>query len=262
MQLVLVLFSVNICITCHGMQSEMPQLVHKKRSRSSLYLDIPLSIHKKTYFAQLGARLEQDDYFSCGYRTLFHAHCFEEALAKAMERSMPLEEFLDNFLKNEQTLHDLTSQMLTYIQDKYPKHDLSKGIASNHLMNFVRKRLPKLKSKIKHISLKKKDDIYSLEWKETGQNIHDSKRFHDYLTSLEKPYHSCHFACFLPSDTNHWALASIITNMNNAAKLYFIDSNNNQLCDKPDMKFVVEQLLVYVEKINQNNNNYMKLKKN
>lgn len=232
-----------------------PQIVSKKRENESLYNAIPESFKKqRTPLVYYKARLEQADSFSCGYRTLFHADCLERALQRAVNQRNCIENHLEQFLKNEEHLKMITLYLQTDIEKNEPLRDLKKGTTYIQLLGFVKAYLPLLNGKILPIFLTRNNEITI---KQSVTNIEiplaHSAELQNHLRKVIPPLSACHFACFLPSATNHWILASIITDTNSYAKLHVMDSNNNALENAPNMAIIISKLLEYVEEVNKRN---------
>lgn len=231
-----------------------PQVVSRKRFNESLYNKKSEAFKKHcSLLIYCKTLLEQGDPFSCGYRALFNAKCLQIATDQAAIRGNSVEENLEPLLKNENSFNALAKKLQDHISQTDPTYNLSRGMSDRHLVSFVEEHLSTLKARILPIYLTdKKVTIKSVNVNtETYSNIDQSVQLHNHLSILAAPFESAHFACLLP---RHWILASIITDAQNVAKLYVMDSNNSYLENNPNMTIMIKKLLEYVEEVNARNN--------
>lgn len=252
---------LNICLftflgilhVCVGMQPNIVQqvvLAHKKRSADDLFAVIPATLSPKP-LVHLTALLEQTDTFSCVYRSLFHAQCITLAMQE-VTRGDSFEKNLKQLLQNEELLNRTFTFVKEYLDKHDPTHDKTTGLCINHLLGVCAASIPLLHTKILPLLLEDDKKIYAV-YDPTPllpSPLHYSTDFvKNYCTTkfplttcrkeldasaglahqleqLKGPHRVAHFACRFPK---HMFIASIITDGNGYAKLYVIDSNNNNL---------------------------------
>lgn len=266
---------------CNGMElaknseeKTRPQIVTKRRLDESIFnrkLELPKRL--KSTFVYYKALLEQSDNFSCGYRMLFHILCIERAVRSAFEKQTNLEEFLAPLLRNERYLHKCARKMQDYIHSIESDYDFSNGLTDQQITGFIETKLPHLKEKILIMYIDAEDNELvtkeserltyktgihqTISTKIKGEEfikLDNSKQLHSNLRRLSAPFDTCHFACMLSGNPNHWISASIHIDAYNEAKLSIIDSNNTYIEQRPVMGQCIEKLMNYVEEVNARNN--------
>lgn len=247
--------------------SLQPILVHKKRSADELVKEIPTDLAAKPLL-QLNALMEQQDHFSCGYRTLFHAQCLSIALTHAAQGDN-LEDSLKTLFLDQGMLDRTFGHIKNYLDQHYPHHDRTIGLCLHHILGTCAAHIPLLHAHLLPVLLED-GKMYTLHDPTLlrPSPLHYSADFiRNYLTTrfpqstchveldssqelkhqlkqLEKPHSIAHFLCRYP---NHIFLATITTDEEKKAKLYMIDPNNNNLATAESIRILTTKILSYVE---------------
>lgn len=234
---------------------DRPALTTKRRYQESAYNALTESLKRQNApLVYCRVPLEQDDLFSCGYRMIFHAECIERALVRTLLHRNTLEDHLESFLKNETRLRDLTLDLQYYIEKTDKNYDFKIGTTYSNLIGFIQNYLPLLKDRIMLLKLQRDNEIVTqVAETKLEEPFETSAKLENHLNRLRVPLEAVHFACFLPSQMNHWILGSIVTDETLHAKLYVMDSNNNSIEKLPAMATVIQKLLEYVQKLNARN---------
>lgn len=243
-------------------------LIHKKRSAAELFAPCPPEFIAKP-IVQVNALLEQDDTFSCAYRSLFHAQCFTLALQK-VKLGYSFEESLKKFLLNHSLLDTTFDYVKEYLDQYYPTHDKASGLCLHHILGVCAASIPLLHTKLLPIFLEDDKKIYVLHDPTPAlpsplhysadficqlyparypaqlcqTNLDSSAELTHQLAKLKTPGSIAHFVCKFPC---HLFVASIITDEYGYAKLYVIDSNNNNISTHESFRLITTQILAYVQ---------------
>lgn len=277
------LYLVKICIyvflvvsnsSCAMQAITTPQqviLTHKKRSADELFAHIPPSLSTKP-LVQLNALLHQTDTFSCVYRSLFHAQCISLALQR-ISLGDSIEKSLRLLLHDEQLLNRTFGYVKDYLDSRHPSYDRSKGLTINQLLGVCAASIPLLHTKLLPILLENDKKIYAVQdptpllpspltysadfirnygsvrfpLKACHIELDKSKQLAHQQAQLNAPNSIAHFACRFP---NHIFIASIVTDKKGYAKLYIIDSNNNQIATHESILAFTLKMLEYTEQHN------------
>lgn len=230
---------------------------------------------------QICALLEQDDTFSCAYRTFFHAKCLDIALQRVRD-GIPLNGSLQELLRNAGILNQVHARIKKFLDTRRASFDQTTGIDVTHIPAICFEELTQLYGNILPVMLEADEKtvmvlhdsnanpdhplLYSKNFREecgseqlpyeNCKKIIDNSRELNYqLSKLDRPHAIAHFACRYPK---HLFLASMITDQNNRATLYVIDSNNNTIDPQSKMHTMVTKLLTFVE-IHNNKNKRQKV---
>lgn len=245
-------------------------LAHKKRTADELYAVLPLSLSPKP-LVQLRALLEQTDTFSCVYRSLFHAQCITMALHKA-SLGDSFEGNLMRRLQDEQSLHLAFCDIKKYLDSYDPTFDRTTGLHITHLLGICAASIPVLHAQILPLKIKADNKIYAVNdptpclpsplyyttdfiRKYPRDQFPDnclieldrSSQLRYQLAQLKGSRRVAHFACYFP---NHIFICSMVTDAKGYAKLYVIDSNNNEIGSQPSFLAYTSKLLEYTEQHN------------
>lgn len=167
----------------------------------------------------------------------------------------------------------------------YPTFDKSIGLAINQLLGVCAASIPLLHTKLLPILLESDKKIYTVNDptpllpsplsyssdfiknygtekfpKSSGLiELDKSMQLTHQLAQLKAPGSVAHFVCRFPS---HIFMASIVTDSQGYAKLYVIDSNNNNITTKEEIFALSSKVLEYTERHNsqlaQHSNKKMK----
>lgn len=249
--------------------SQQVVLAHRKRSAEDLFAMIPPSLSLKP-LVHLTALLEQTDTFSCVYRSLFHAQC----LSLAMQRAIAGEQFeknLKTLLQDEHLLNRTFRYVTSYLDQHAQNFDRSTGLRINHLLGVCAASIPLLHAQLLPI-IREDTKIYAVHdptpllptplhystdfirgygtstfpCERCRVELDGSAALAHQLEKLKGPHRVAHFVCRFPC---HIFIASIITDQQARAKLYVIDSNNNNLEHEKFKPFVCK-ILEYTERHN------------
>lgn len=263
-----------------GMQpAPTPQQVvlsHKKRSVQDLIHPIPKSLSSKS-LVHLNALLEQEDHFSCVYRSLFHAQCLSLASQEVIQRKATFTKSLEKMFLDENLLKITFNFLKNYIDQHHPTHDKTKGVCLNQLLGVCAAHIPLLHTQLLPIYLDDDNQtIYALHdptlalpsplhysadfirnygtapfsYDVCKKELDQSTELAHQLKKLEKSNNLAHFACMYTVQKGkkwHLFLATIITNKHGKAKLYIIDSNNNDLANSDQIRILSLKILTYVK---------------
>jgi hypothetical protein len=245
-------------------------LAHKKRSAEDLFATISPALSQKP-LVHLNALLEQTDTFSCVYRSLFHAQCITMALHKASQGDS-FESNLKLRLQDEQSLNLAFCDIKSYLDRYDPTFDRTTGLQITHLLGICAASIPVLHAQVLPIILKSDNKIYAVNdptpclpsplYYSTDfirryprdefpasclVELDNSAQLRHQLAQLREPRRVAHFACNFPQ---HLFIGSIITDAKGYAKLYVIDSNNNNVSTHPLFFAFTSKLLEYAEQHN------------
>ena len=272
-----IIFFITPSITA-PMASEQTQrliLKHIKKNTDELFFT-PHDDFKYKPVRQICALLEQDDTFSCGYRTFFHAKCLDLAIQRVRD-GIPLNGSLQELLRNTGMLNQIHERIKKFLDTRRASFDQTTGIDVTHIPGICFEELPQLYGSILPIMLE--DDgktITALHGSSVNRDhplfytknfvehcggkqypyenckkiIDNSDELTYQLSKLDRPHSVAHFACRYPK---HLFLASMVTDQNNRATLYVIDSNNNKIHERAEISTFVTKLLVYIDQHNNKN---------
>lgn len=275
--LIIIFLYVFFCITgfLQAMQPstatpEQVVLAHKKRPANELFATIASSLSSKP-LVHLNALLEQTDTFSCVYRSLFHAQCITMALHRASQGDS-FESNLKLRLQDEHSLNLAFCDIKNYLDRYDPTFDRTAGLQITHLLGICAASIPVLHSQLLPIILKDDNKIYAVNdptpclpsplYYSTDfirryprdefpapclVELDKSAQLRYQLAQLKCPRRVAHFVCNFPK---HIFIGSIVTDAKGYAKLYVIDSNNNNIATHPSFFAFTSKLLEYTEQHN------------
>jgi hypothetical protein len=272
------IFFITPCMTAPmASQPNQPLILkHIKKNPDELFIANTHDDFKYKPVRQICALLEQDDAFSCGYRTFFHAKCLDLAIQRVRD-GIPLNSSLKELLRNKGILNQIHANIKKFLDTHRTTFDQTTGIDVTHIPGICFEALTPLHGNILPLMLEDDEKTITVlhdsnanpdhplcytqafiehcgsekrPYQKCKKIIDDSRELNYQLSKLDKPHSIVHFACRYPK---HLFLASIITDQNNKATLYVIDSNNNPMHERPQINTIVTKLLAYVDQHNNKN---------
>ncbi len=244
-------------------------LAHKKLASEKLHLKLEPEFEQKSVH-QLRALLEQNDTFSCAYRTLFHARCIEIA-NKRSQKGLNFDESIKELLLNKGMMNSIYLQVKDYLNSERKSWDQAKGVDMCFIPGICSLKVRKLYGKIlttfleddgKKLTVLHDEDASSsnplayshdfikycgssmIPLSQCTVDIDQSSELEYQLSKLKKPFGLAHFICRYP---NHAFLVTMRSDAEKNASVYVIDSNNENIAKSSQYKAIVSKLMVYTQ---------------
>ncbi len=249
------LLSFNNAYCMHRTRS-LQELRHRNRA-AFLYNHIPESLKNRslTYYRSL---IQQEDQFSCGSRMLSNADSLARAVYKTKTEGTTFENNLAYYLSNVNKLETIHRK----IRSVHPEFNSGTELYDYQIYHAIDTKLHLLKDRFLTIYFDETHGMTTLDFTQMGAETYQSfcsrennyvpltqsRSFSYLLRQLKEKYDMIHFGCLT---NEHWFLATIILNSHLKAQLFVIDSANNDVEHCPNMHHVIDQLLHYVAKKNE-----------